>query len=63
MLILGTIHLKAGEKQSILSQSMQDRETSSLVEIPTPRGRFPYPAWTLMMDSYILQANIHSGIY
>ena len=29
MLVLGTIHLKVGEKESIMSQSMQDREMSS----------------------------------
>ena len=42
-----------GEKEYIMSQSMQDREISpsSLVEIPAPRVRFPYPAWTLMKDS------------
>ena len=53
-LVLGTIHLKVEEKESIMSQSMQDREispsvwecqpgtrqASSLVEIPTPRVRF-----------------------
>ena len=26
---------------------------SSLVDISTPRVRFPYPTWTFMMDSYI----------
>ena len=54
LLVQGTIHLKVGEKESIMSQSMQDMEisTSSLVEIPTPRVRFPYPAWTLIMDYY-----------
>ena len=65
-LVLGIIYLKVGEKESIMSQSMQDREVSpmgqelqsgtwqasSLVEIPTPWVRFPYPAWTLMMGSY-----------
>ena len=65
-LVLGTIHLLVGEKEPIMSQSMQDREispsgyefqpgtqqASSLVEIPTQRVRFPYPAWALMMDSY-----------
>ena len=30
------------------------RQALSLVEIPSPRVRFPYPAWTLMMDSYNL---------
>ena len=49
-----------------MSQSMKDREispsglefqpgtrqASSLVEIPTPRVRFPYPTWTLMMNCY-----------
>ena len=29
------------------------RQALSLVEIPTPRVRFPYPTWTLMMDCYI----------
>ena len=66
--VIGTIRLKVGEKESIMSKSMQDREisalgvgistrdsaTSSLVEIPTPRVRFSYPAWTFIMDSYIL---------
>ena len=28
MLVLGTIHVKLGEKESIMSQSMQDRELS-----------------------------------
>ena len=27
-LVLGTIHLKVGEKESIFSQSMQDKEIS-----------------------------------
>ena len=30
MLVLGTIHLKVGEKESIMSQSMQDWEISPL---------------------------------
>ena len=30
------------------------RQASSLVEIPTPRVRFTYPTWTLMMDCYNL---------
>ena len=30
------------------------RQVSSRVEIPTTWMRFSYPAWTLMMDSYIL---------
>ena len=64
-LVLGTSHLKVGEKESNLSQSMQDREISpsgqefqsgtrkaSLVEIPTHRVRLLNPAWTLVMDSY-----------
>ena len=60
-LVLGIIHLKVGEKEAIVSQSMQDREISpsaSLVpvEIPTPRVRFTYPAGTLMIDSYIPKA-------
>ena len=51
-----------------MRQSIQDREispselefqpgtrqASSLVEIPTPRVRFPYPTWTVMMDRYNL---------
>ena len=57
---------KVGEKESIMSQSILDRaispsdeefkpgtwHVSFLVQIPTPRVRFPYPAWTLMMHSY-----------
>ena len=42
------IQAKVGEFQQ------GTRQASSLVEIPTPRVRFPYPAWTFMMDSYIL---------
>ena len=67
-LVLGTIHLKMGKEESIMNKSMQDREispegqefqpgtrlSSSLVEIPTSRVRFPYPAWALMIDSYNL---------
>ena len=30
------------------------RQASSLEKIPTPRVRFPYPTWTLMMDCYNL---------
>ena len=30
-------------------------------EIPTPRVRFPYPIWTLMMDCYIPEAAVRSG--
>ena len=30
------------------------RQASSPVEIPTPRVRFPYPTWTLMVDCYYL---------
>ena len=30
------------------------RQASSLLEIPTPRVRFPYPTWTLMMACYNL---------
>ena len=33
---------------------LEFRQASSLVEILTPRMNFPYPTWTLMMDSYIL---------
>ena len=67
LLVLGTILLKVGEKESIMSVhagsgnfthgvgiSSRTQQAWSLVEIPTPRVRFPYPAWTLMMDSYIL---------
>ena len=36
------------------------RQASSLVEIPTPRVRFPYPTWTLMMDCYILLFRVDS---
>ena len=31
---------------------IQDRQASSLVEIPTPRVRCPYPTWTLLMNCY-----------
>ena len=48
LLVLGTIHLKV--------------VASSLVETPTPQVRFPYPAWTLMMDSYILLAGCKKGM-
>ena len=34
------------------------RQASSLVEIPTPRVRFPYPTWTLMTDCYNLKTSL-----
>ena len=65
-LVLGTIHSKVWEKESAMSQPIQDREISprgrnfnqGCKPRPwlkfLPRVRFPYPAWTLMMDSYVL---------
>ena len=75
ILVLGTTHFKVGEKESIKSQSMQDREMSPSGRrnfnrgLLTPQVRFPCPAWTLMIDSYILpngatcEANISCKTY
>ena len=35
-------------------RNFNQEQASSLVEIPTPRVSFPYPAWITMMDSYII---------
>ena len=65
---------KVGEKRSIMSLSMKDREISPSgsefnqglgkprpwLKIPTPRVRYLYPTWTLMVDCYILHKT-HDG--
>ena len=37
---------------SYLLQVWTSRQASSLVKIPTPRVRYLYPTWTLMVDCY-----------
>ena len=67
-LVLGKIHLnwekknpswaspcRIGKSHSRGRNFNQALQASSLVEIPIPRMRFPYPVWTLMTDSFILR--------
>ena len=47
-----TLDVYRGRKTTIQQQQHQPetRQASSLVESPTPRERFHYPTWSLMMD-------------
>ena len=40
-----------------IEQTQSEAVTPSLVEILTPRVRLPSPAWTLVMNSYIVYLN------